>query len=475
MPDISAEILHRRIFTEQDQARFASFSGDSNPMHMDALAARRTQAGAPVVHGVHLLLWALDQYAARHPMPGAPVSLQARFDKFCYVGDSAETLLVEASPSSVRLDIRIDGQPIAAVQIGLGALCAAAPTLPEAPLQPVPAAACDLALEQMRDACGRLAFASGDAAAAAMFPHAAQWLGARRVASLACSTALVGMVCPGLHSIYGRLKLNVCETQGHALFYRVVSINDRFRMIRLAVAGGGLEGTLECFARLPPQAQRAMSALAGTIDPAAFQGHFALIIGGSRGLGELTAKLVATGGGKVAITYQRGRADAEAVAEDINAAGGACSILPYDASLPAAPQLAGLTVPPSHSYYFATPPIFRRPTMFFEPARLDSFLAIYVQGFWNLSSALRETRSDIALFYPSSVAVTERPPGMTEYAMAKAAGEALCADINAALAPMRVVVERLPRLPTDQTASITAIETADPLETMLPIIRRMHA
>jgi hypothetical protein len=64
---------------------------------------------------------------------------------------------------------------------------------------------------------------------------------------------------------------------------------------------------------------------------------------------------------------------------------------------------------------------------------------------------------------------------MTEYTMAKAAGEVLCADINAALAPTRVIVSRLPRLPTDQTASVTAAETADPLETMLPIIRQVQS
>ncbi len=34
-----------RRFTEHDQERFARFSGDWNPMHMDLIAARRTQAG----------------------------------------------------------------------------------------------------------------------------------------------------------------------------------------------------------------------------------------------------------------------------------------------------------------------------------------------------------------------------------------------------------------------------------------------
>src|ERR1700722_15967829 len=50
-----------KTFDEQSQERFASVSGDWNPLHMDPISSRRTQFGRPLVHGVHLLLWALDQ------------------------------------------------------------------------------------------------------------------------------------------------------------------------------------------------------------------------------------------------------------------------------------------------------------------------------------------------------------------------------------------------------------------------------
>src|ERR1035441_1425967 len=86
-----------------------------------------------------------------------------------------------------------------------------------------------------------------------------------------------------------------------------------------------------------------------------------------------------------------------------------------------------------------------------------------VNGFWQLSHALRARQPRLSVFYPSSVAVTERPQGMTEYTMAKAAGEVLCADMNLSLAPMHVTVRRLPRLPTDQTASVVPVERVRPL------------
>ena len=42
------------------QAGFAALSDDRNPIHLDAEAARRTQAGAPIVFGVLTVLTALE-------------------------------------------------------------------------------------------------------------------------------------------------------------------------------------------------------------------------------------------------------------------------------------------------------------------------------------------------------------------------------------------------------------------------------
>ena len=49
-----------RTFTPAETEAFAAVSGDWNPAHVDPLAARRLIAGGPIVHGVHVLLWALD-------------------------------------------------------------------------------------------------------------------------------------------------------------------------------------------------------------------------------------------------------------------------------------------------------------------------------------------------------------------------------------------------------------------------------
>ena len=52
--------MNKKRFSPTDQSAFAKLSGDYNPIHIDEVAARRLLFGAPVVHGVHALLWCLD-------------------------------------------------------------------------------------------------------------------------------------------------------------------------------------------------------------------------------------------------------------------------------------------------------------------------------------------------------------------------------------------------------------------------------
>jgi hypothetical protein len=291
------------------------------------------------------------------------------------------------------------------------------------------------------------------------------------------STHLVGMVIPGLHSVFSELTASRCidDIANPSLAFRVKEADPRFRTVELEICGGGFVGCVDSVARTPPVAQAPMHALIDLIPPTQFAGAVVLIVGGSRGLGELVAKMIAAGGGKPIITWVSGRVDAERVAGEIRAAGGACETLLYDARKAAALQIASLAEAPTHMYYFATPTIFRPQAAFYDPERLRDLLAVYVDGFSDLVLELRKLCPGLSAFYPSTIFVAERPAGMLEYAMAKAAGETLCAEMNMALAPARITQARLPRVPTDQTTSVTEVEMADPIATLLPIVRLVQS
>jgi hypothetical protein len=80
---------------------------------------------------------------------------------------------------------------------------------------------------------------------------------------------------------------------------------------------------------------------------------------------------------------------------------------------------------------------------------------------------------DALIWYPSTIFLEQPDPNFAEYTAAKACGEALCAQLAEHLAPLRLIAERLPRLPTDQTQSLTPLVLSDGVATLRAALERV--
>jgi NADP-dependent 3-hydroxy acid dehydrogenase YdfG len=468
--------LASRTFTMDDQLAFARLSGDRNPLHWNANFARRTQAGAPVVHGIHTLLWTME--TALRSFAFDIRNIKVRFQQPLYLDETARIEIRSRTGTAVNIEVLAAGAIIAAIKLSSepGRFSgASAPKIAATPQQianPV-----DIPFEQWADQSGAIATSAGDDELAALFPALSGSIGIAAVHALLATSQLVGMACPGLHSLFAGLDVNrdPASDRARVLSYAVSKTDARFRSLQIDVAGSGIAGRLDAFARLPPTAQPGMAEVSAHVAKGSFAGQRALIVGGSRGLGEVTAKILAAGGGHPVITYREGKGEADAVAADIRKAGGQCDIIHYDVLDPTGSQLDGIGAVDS-AYYFATAKIFQRKSALIEPEKLRTFFSYYVDGFSKLCTALAQGRTDrIGIFYPSTVAIDETVSTMAEYAMAKGAGETLAKHINELLPPVHVVSRRLPRIMTDQTATIGVAHAQDALDVMLPIVYEVQA
>lgn len=473
-------VLATRQFSQQDQELFAQLSGDWNPMHMDQVAARRTAAGAAVVHGMHLILWMTDMMASIVDTGSSIIDIKAKFIKWVYIDEPVNLVLVQKNTTEVHLQVEVEGLVRATATFALGkrsiqivernwnVSC-------QRKTKPV---AVDRDLEEISQTEGFIEFATPPDELAQAFPSAVRILGSLEMSGLACSTRLVGMECPGLHSIFAGFNVQFSDdlSRTPGLNFAVSTVNKHFRYVKIKISGAGLNGTVDSFARIPPVAQPSMEDMTQAVIPGEFAGSQALIVGGSRGLGEVCAKAIAAGGGKVTITYGVGKEEAEKVAREINEWGGECKIMHYDVCQPAVEQLRRLATAPGKIYYFATGAIYKPRPKRLDFKALDEFLEFYVRGFYGICEAHRTLYDrQFTAFYPSTIFVEKRPDGMAEYAMAKSAGEAMCDELPRLMPGLRVVMRRLPRLLTDQTASVTPTKEASVVEIMLPIIREVHA
>ena len=475
--------LASKTFDSDDQVFFARLSGDLNPIHLDPLAARRTQAGSAVVHGIHAVLWSLDRLVELGTVTGGIAGLKVQFAKFIPVGSTVALKLVRRDEKSIKAELALGGLTTTILSVTLGTpkktdgialpanMSKTIPTdRPAILVHPEEA----MGLSGWMDIAGPAQWIEN------RFPHAAAAIGSGRVAAIALLSRLVGMICPGLHSIFAAFAIDLVETPRHqdGLWFTVSGTDERFRMVRMIVSGAGVSGSVQAFLRWPPVVQASLSDISKLVAPTEFAGSTALIIGGSRGLGALTAKVIATGGGRVVVTYAIGREEAIQLAEEVHAhiPQGVCDVIPYDARQDAAEQLKTLIADVSHLYYFATPPITRQKEGLFVSSLFDEFIQVYVKGFYDCCRFLDEHGSRaLTAFYPSSVFVENNPLPMAEYSMAKMAGEILCDNMNRSAGRVHVIVGRLPRLRTDQTATVPPVESGEPLGVMLPIIRKVQS
>jgi acyl dehydratase len=486
--DVAQEIGELRI-DAQSQMNFAQLTGDHNPIHVDAAVGRRSSFGDVIAHGMNVALSSIERYLAARirktaaPLPGI-ARIQLQFLKPVFVDECLSIVCVSSDRKRTRLSVRHQQSDLATITLVWRE------TASEAGKRRSTALASHQRLEPPRRDPARPKIQGGDGVAGKLplrvggdrlthaYPRCVDWLGERAVAGFALLSTIVGMEWPGEFSLFTNATIDFDVADGGApdhLAFRVISAKSEYAFTRLAVEGPDFGAALDAFFRPAPVKQPSTTELSHAIRTDEFKGCTAFVVGGSRGLGEIAAKLLALGGADIILTYKSSVAEAEAVRTEITSTGARCDLLQFDACVHAAPLLpAAAASARLLLLYFPSPQIFRRRTTAFSKAWLGEFMDVYVDGFLNtLNLAKRWTSGPISVLYPSSEALDHPGQELIEYAAAKAAGEAICRAIAAEDPRLTMEIPRLPRLLTDQTNSVVQVKTAPPADILLPILRRM--
>lgn len=454
----------------EESRNFARLSGDWNPIHIDPVAARRTLYGKTVVHGIHLLLASLETCPAEKEITGIKTSFRKPVfhdQQIRLEGDGA------SSGQAKKICAWQGTEEVLRIQLSYGTTSEGPGPLESgcwkesAPEEPN--------IQTALDTSGNAILSLDETLSNFLFPTLCQSVPKHLLAGLLAATRVVGMNVPGQNSLLLNVQFALSPEEKGPLQWRVIYVSGG-GVALIAFSGMGLKGTVEAMFRPKPVEQLSYAQAKEKYTTRAFSGRRALVLGGSRGLGEVAAKLLAVGGAEVLIGYNLGAQEAEMLAREITIGLGKADCLKIDVtSLPAAcPQaLQGRQI--TDLLYFPTPFIVPSLPGSWNVQEFDRHSAVHVKGLAATVEALADkwkcASQPLSIFYPSTCFLDTGSLLAAEYTAAKAAGEILCR--NLAQNPcFRPGVFRLPQLKTDQTQMLGDLE--DKAEDVLYDLLRRH-
>jgi len=454
-----------------DQNKFSTLSGDFNPIHLEFEYARRSLWGEVVVHGVHQVLSIIDLFILRENISISLLDINVEFINPLPINTKSEVVFNEES-NSISV-ISTNGFEYSKINFSYerkinnykfdknikGGVYTR--KFPE-----------ELIIDNVGKIEGDIDLLLNYELLQELFPNIINNFPYSQVAILLSSTQLVGMKCPGKNSIFSKLEISFDAYKNKEIDkvgYKVKKVHNFFKMVDILGYGYGFKYVIRSFFRPKSQSQISVKRLSCLVDRDQFTRSKVLIVGGSRGIGEVAAKILAIGGAEVTISYLNGEKDAAKIVDGLKANGYRAKSIKLDILEDNIKFLEKYT----HLYYFASPRIFTGKKDVFSQELFSVFSSYYLDSFAKIVVQLYLDGVK-RVFYPSSTAVDELINGMWEYSSVKAAGEHLCDLLEKRYTDLKIYKPRFPRISTDQTLTVAPVKSLTPESVLVEYIVKFH-
>jgi NAD(P)-dependent dehydrogenase (short-subunit alcohol dehydrogenase family) len=488
----AAEAVHRLEFAAGDLERFAAASGDRNPLHLDAGAARATAFGRPVVHGTLGVWRALGCLTSRRDRHLARLTVE--FPGAMFTGVAYAVHVLEDEADGAEVEIREEDRVLLTMSAVFAPGRFEAAATAGAPAGRAEPAELDVAT-----------LAEATAIEGEYAPNAAAlpWLrrqadledvgvGASQQTALLWASYLVGMELPGARALLSGIALRFETAAGPPPWrYRVADVrfDDRFDLLRYratltSASGAVATGELKAFVRRDVPRMDAETLASLLPGPAALRDRIVAVTGASRGLGAALARGLALSGAIVHANYLRSHAAAAAVARRADGAPGTVELVPGDVSDASWCRRLREAIDREHGGLDALVcnaclplmPLAIGPT---TASRVGDYvresLAQVVAPVSALVGSLEAREGCLVVISSAAVAEESPPPGWPHYVSAKCAIEGFARVVAQAHRHVRVLIVRPPRLATDLTNTPLGHTGAVPPERIAAAIIRALA
>lgn len=440
----NSNFLSKKIFNIRDQKKFASLSGDYNPIHINQIEARKSLVGNIIVHGINTFLWSLEYFIKQKE--SIYTSFKINFLYPLSIGDSVELywneekkeLIIKNIKGIVFCSIKCSKKKKSVDSLSI------IPRKNKVLMNPVKLEPTDLKKKVL------IKFNTGNKNyAKKLFPNLSNKLGEDIVYEIAGLSSIVGMYIPGLKSLFIGLELDI-RKKNIKESIKILKQNN-LGMILLEYTGKNIFSKMRaCFTPDPIITESCESIKNKLKINFSLNGYHILVIGGSRGLGSVVSKIAIIYGAKVTLTYYKGLEEAKLIENDVEAFGGDLTIKYLDVTNDK--SIKNILEIYDHIYYFPTPKIKKNISNSYDQNLHNRYLLYYVEGFRNITKLINMKKQS-KIMYPSTIFIDKKSKGLSEYIDAKIKGELFCSQF-ASKKSLIIYTPRIPAVLTDQNISL---------------------
>ena len=433
-------LLSKKKFTLEDQTNFSDFSGDYNPIHLCNIYARKTIYGQIIVHGINILFWSLDLILKKR------INIQNIKVKFFKPAFLDEILYCYWNKEKKIINIKNKYTLICKIKYKLCQNFKPNKRKTKILKRPkIPQNINIFKFKKFRK--NEFGFCGIETNISNKYSNLTKKLGIEVLKEIGFLSYIVGMKFPGLYSLFLSADISF-KVNNDLEFFKISKTDKRINYIWTEFRGKSIYGYLESMLRPKEKKGLENKIIKKYIKPDEFKKFNSLVIGGSRGIGNLVTKIIAIGGGKVRFTYHKGKEESDIINKSFSKNSNVQKAIKLNI-------LSNLEISKLRDiqsinsiFYFPSPKIIKSWNQSHDESLFEIYKLYYFHQFRIIVNKLSTINEKRIFFYPSTILIDKNEAGFNSYTEAKMLGEKFCS--NNKNKNIKFYYPRLPKLLTDQ-------------------------